>query len=150
MKPFALARVLELTEHRAEGLSRAVKLAHGAWLQARGRRVQLATLRDAHVAGLAGQLRSGVSAAHLQEVNRLQQAQAAEIDAARAAIDSAHQDWQKRLAEWLRVDQRVRALRLLEQRHRAQVAVQQKRVEQHEHDELVELAHYREAGRRVR
>jgi hypothetical protein len=30
------------------------------------------------------------------------------------------------------------------------VAVQQKRVEQREHDELVELAHYREAGRGVR
>ncbi len=150
MKPFALARLLELTERRAEGLSRAVKLAHGVWLQARGRQVQLATLRDAHVAELAGQLRGGVPAAQLQEMNRLQRAQAAEMRAAQAAIDAAHRDWQARLAEWLKVDQQVKALCLLRQRHLAQVAVQQKRVEQRQHDELVELAHARDAGRRAR
>lgn len=150
MKPFALATLLELAERRAEGLSRAVKLAHGVWLRARGRQVQLASLRDAHVAGLAGQLRGGVPAALLQEMNRLQHAQAAEMHAAQAAIDAAHRDWQARLAEWLQVEQRVKALRLLQQRHLAQVAIQQKRIEQRQHDELVELAHHRDAGRRVR
>ncbi|HMA11839.1 MAG TPA: flagellar FliJ family protein [Steroidobacteraceae bacterium] len=150
MKPFALARLLQLAERRAEGLSRAVKLAHGAWLHARGRQVQLTTLRDTRVAELAGQLRGGVSAAQLQEMNRLQHAQAAEMRAAQDAIDAAHHDWQARLAEWLQVEQRVKALRLLEQRHLAQVAIQQKRIEQHQHDELVELAHHRDTGRRVR
>lgn len=150
MKPFALARLLELAERRAEGLSRAVKLAHGVWLRARGRQVQLTTLRDAHVAGLAGQLRGGVPAALLQEMNRLQHAQSAEMRAAQAAIDAAHGDWQARLAEWLQTEQRVKALRLLQQRHLAQVAIQQKRIEQRQHDELVELAHHRDAGRRVR
>lgn len=150
MRPFALARLLQLAERRSEGLSRSVKFAHGVWLRARGRQVQLATLRDARVAELAGRLRSGVAATQLQEINRLQHAQAAEMQAALAAIDEAHRDWQARLAEWLQVEQRVKALRLLQQRHLAQAAIQQKRIEQRQHDELVELAHHRDAGRRVR
>lgn len=150
MRPFTLARVLELTERRAEGLSRTVKRAHGEWLHARGRQVQLAAVRDAHVEGLAGQLRAGVSTAQLQEANRLRQAQAAEIQAARAAIETAYQAWQARLAEWLEADQRLRALRRLEERYRAHVAVQQRRIEQREHDEFVERAHRGEAGGQVR
>jgi len=150
MRPFALARVLQLAERRSETLSRAVKFAHGVWLRARGRQVQLTTLRDAHIAQLAGELRGGVPAAQLQEMNRLQRAQAVEMQAAQDAIDAAHRDWQARLAEWLQVEQRVKALRLLEQRHLAQAAVLQKRIEQREHDELVELTHRREAGQRRR
>ncbi|HET9462379.1 MAG TPA: flagellar FliJ family protein [Thiobacillus sp.] len=147
MKPFSLARILQLAERRAEGLSREVKLAHGIWLRGRGRHVQLTTLRDAHVAQLASQLRDGVSATQLREMNRLQHAQAAEMQAAQAAIDAAHRDWQARLAEWMQVDQRVKALRLLEQRHLAQAAIQQRRSDQREHDELVELTHRQDAGR---
>ena len=37
MKPFTLARVLQLAERRSETLARTVKLAHGVWLRARGR-----------------------------------------------------------------------------------------------------------------
>jgi flagellar export protein FliJ len=108
--------------------------------------VQLTTLRDAHIARLADELRSGVTAEQLLERNRLQRAQAAELQAAQAAIDDAYRDWQARLAEWLREEQRVKALRLLEQRHLAQVAIQQRRLEQRRHDELVELAHHRGSG----
>ena len=150
MRPFALARVLQLAERRAEGLSRAVKFPHGIWLRARGRQVQLTTLRDAHVSQLSSRLRDGVSAAQLQEMNRLQHAQAAEMQAAQAAIDAAQRDWQARLAEWMQVGQRVKALRLLEQRYLAQAAIQQRRSEQREHDELVELTHRQDAGRRGR
>ena len=150
MKPFALARVLQLAERRSETLSRGVKLAHGVWLRARGRQVQLLTLRDAHITQLAGELRDGVTAAQLQETNRLQRAQAAEMQAAQAAIDAAHRDWQTRLAEWMQTEQRVKALRLLEQRHLAQVAIQQRRIEQRDHDELVALTHRRDAGQRGR
>jgi len=150
MKPFALARVLQLAERRSETLARAVKLAHGVWLRARGHQVQLLTLRDAHIRQLAGELRGGVTAAQLQETNRLQQAQAEEMQAAQAAIDVAHRDWQARLAEWMQVEQRVKALRLLEQRHLAQAAIQQRRIEQRDHDELVELTHRRDAGLRGR
>jgi flagellar export protein FliJ len=142
--------VLQLAERRSETLARAVKLAHGIWLRARGRQVRLLALRDAHIAQLAGELRAGVPAAQLQETNRLQRAQAAELQAAQAAIDAAHHDWQARLAEWIQIEQRVKALRLLEQRHLAQAAIQQKRIEQREHDELVELTHRRDAGQRVR
>lgn len=146
MKPFALARVLQLALGRSEAQARTVKLAHGIWLRARGRLVQLTTLRDAHIAQLAVELRDGIPAAQLQEKNRLQTAQAAEMQAAQASIDAAHRDWQAHLAEWIKLDQRVRALRLLEQRHLAQIAVQQRRIEQRQHDELVELAHHRESG----
>jgi len=148
LKPFSLARVLQLAERRSETLSRSVKLAHGIWLRARGRQVQLTALRDSHIAQLAGELRGGVTAALLQETNRLQRAQAAEMQAAQEAIDAAHSDWQARLAEWMQVEQRVKALRLLEQRHLAQAAIQQRRIEQRQHDELVELT-LRHAGRRV-
>jgi flagellar export protein FliJ len=148
MKPFALARVLQLAERRSETLSRAVKLAHGMWLRARGRQVQLTALRDAHIARLAGELRGGVSAAQLLEKNRLRQVQATEMQAAQDAIDAAHREWQVRLAEWMQAEQRVKALRLLEQRHQAQAAIQQRRVEQRQHDELVELT-FPHAGRRV-
>ena len=150
MKPFALARVLQLAERRSETLARGVKLAHGVWLRARGRQVQLTTLRDAHIGQLAGELRQGVAAAQLQEMNRLQHAQAAEMQAAQEAIDAAHLDWQARLAEWMKVEQRVKALRLLEQRHLAQAAIQQRRIEQRDHDELVALTHRRDAALRGR
>jgi flagellar export protein FliJ len=150
VKPFALARVLQLAGRRSETLARTVKLAHGAWLRARGRQVQLTTLRDAHIVQLAGELRGGVSAAQLQEMNRLQHAQASEMQASQAAIDAAYRDWQARLAEWMQAEQRLKALRLLEQRYQAQVAIQQKRVEQREHDELVELTHRLDAGRGMR
>lgn len=143
MKPFALARVLQLAERRSETLARAVKLAHGVWLRARGRQVQLFALRDAHITQLAGELRGGVTAAQLQETNRLRHAQAAEIHAAQAAIDDAYRDWQARLAEWLQAGQRVKALRLLAQRHLAHAAIQQRRIEQRDHDELVALMHRR-------
>jgi len=147
VKPFALARVLQLAERRSETLARTVKLAHGVWLRARGRQVQLAALRDAHIAKLAGQLRSGVAATQLQEMNRLQHAQLEEMQAAQAEIDAAHRDWQARLAEWMQAEQRVKALRLLQQRHQAQAAIQQRRIEQREHDELVDLTHRMDAGR---
>lgn len=150
MKPFALARVLQLAERRSETLVRGVKLAHGVWLRARGRQVQLLALRDAHIAQLAVALQDGVTAAQLQESNRLQHAQAAEIQIAQAAIDTAHRDWQARLAEWLQTEQRVKALRLLEQRYLAQAAIQQRRIEQRDHDELVELTHRRDARMRGR
>lgn len=141
MKGFALARVLQLAERRSETLSRSVKQAHGVWLRARGRLVQLTALRDARIAQLSDQLRGGVSAAQLQAAHRLRRAQADEMQAAQADIDAAHRIWQARLGEWMQAEQRVKALRLLEQRYAAQVAIQQRRLEQREHDELVELMH---------
>ena len=147
MKPFALARVLQLAERRSETLSRSVKHAHGVWLRARGRMVQLTALRDVRIAQWAARRRGGVAAAQLQEMNRLQQAQTGEIQAAQADIDTAHRAWQERLAEWMQVEQRVKALRLLQQRHQAQAAIQQRRIEQREHDELVELMHRSQADR---
>ena len=151
MKPFALARVLQLAERQIETQARAVKLAHGIWLRARGRQVRLTAVRDANIVQLAGELRSGVSADQLQEKSRLQLAQAADRQAAQATIDAAYREWQARLAEWMQVENRVKALRLLEQRYLEQAAIQGKRIEQRQHDELVELMHGRAmGGRRAR
>ncbi|OZA30190.1 MAG: hypothetical protein B7X93_04200 [Hydrogenophilales bacterium 17-61-9] len=151
MKPFALARVLQLAERQIETQARAVKLAHGIWLRARGRQVRLTAVRDAHIVQLASELRGGVPADQLREKNRFQLAQAADRQAAQAAIDAAYREWQARLAEWMQVENRVKALRLLEQRYLEQAAIQGKRVEQRQHDELVELMHGRAmGGRRVR
>ena len=151
MKPFALARVLQLAERQIETQARAVKLAHGIWLRARGRQVRLTAVRDANIVQLAGELRSGVSADQLQEKSRLQLAQAADRQAAQATIDAAYREWQARLAEWMQVENRVKALRLLEQRYLEQAAIQGKRIEQRQHDELVELIHGRAmGGRRAR
>ena len=151
MKPFALARVLQLAERQIETQARAVKLAHGIWLRARGRQVRLTAVRDASIVRLAGELRSGVSADQLQEKSRLQLAQAADRQAAQATIDAAYREWQARLAEWMQVENRVKALRLLEQRYLEQAAIQGKRIEQRQHDELVELMHGRAmGGRRAR
>ena len=148
MKSFALARVLQLAERRSETLSRAVKQAHGVWLRARGRQVQLAALRDAHIALLALDLKVGVSAAQVREASRLQHAQAEELRTAQAAIDAAHAEWRVRLDAWLAEENRVKALRLLEARHRAAVAVAERRIEQRQHDERVERLHRNDLRRR--
>jgi len=148
LKAFALARVLQLAERQIEMQARAVKFAHGVWLRARGHQVRLMTVRDAHIARLAVELRGGVAADSLREKNRLQLAQAAERHAARGEIDKAYHAWQARLAEWGEAEKRVKALRLLEQRHLNHAAMQNKRLEQRQHDELVELMHGRVAGTR--
>lgn len=145
MKPFALARVLQLAERQIEKQAREVKLAHGEWLRARGRQVRLTALRDAHIAQLAGALRAGMPADQLRERNRLQRARAAEMQAAQDDVGAAFDVWQSRLEVWKGMQQRVRALQLLEERYQAQVAVQNRRIEQRQHDELVELMHGRAA-----
>lgn len=143
-----LARVLQLAQRQIETQAREVKLAHGIWLRARGRQIRLVALRKAHIERLAGELREGVSAQQLQERNRLQNARAVEMREALGAIDVAYENWQARLAEWMQVEKRVKALRLLEERYTAQLAVQNKRIEQRQHDELVEHMHSRAAGGR--
>lgn len=147
MKPFALAGVLQLAERRSETLARTVKQSHGEWLRARGRAAQLASLRDAHIALLALDLKDGLPAAQLREASLLQQAQAAEMAAAQSAIDAAHAAWQARLATWLAEEQRVKALRLLEARHRERAAIAERRGEQRRHDELVERMQRGQVGR---
>lgn len=148
MNGFSLQRVLQLAEQRAESLSRAVKQAHGEWLRARGRQVQLRALRRIHVARLAERLQQGVAAAQLLDATRLQQAQDGEMQAAQAAVDAAHAEWQARLAIWVQAEQRVKALQVLKKRALDRAAVRQKRIDQRQHDELVELARYRQETRR--
>ncbi|MBT9567098.1 MAG: flagellar FliJ family protein [Thiobacillus sp.] len=150
MKPFALARVLQLAERQIEKQAREVKLAHGVWLRARGRQVQLTALRDAHIAQLAAELRGGVAADHLLEKSRLQRMRADEMRAAQRDIDEAYRVWQAQLAIWMSIQKRVRALQLLEERYQAHAVIQNRRLEQRQHDELVELMHGRVApGRRA-
>jgi len=139
---FSLQRVLQLAQQRAEGLSRAVKQAHGEWLRARGRQVQLRALRQTHVARLAERLQQGLAAAQLLDATRLQRAQDGEMQAAQAAVDAAHAEWQARLVVWMQAEQRVKALQVLKKRALDRAAIRQKRIDQRQHDELVELARF--------
>lgn len=148
MNGFTLHRVLQLAEQRAENLSRAVKQAHGEWLRARGLQVRLASLRQHHSVHLADSLRRGLAGTALLDAARLQRAQDDELRAAQLAIDVAHAEWQARLAVWLQAQQRVKALQVLRQRALDRAAIKQKRIDQRQHDELVELARHRQETRR--
>lgn len=148
MNGFTLHRVLQLAEQRAENLSRAVKQAHGEWLRARGRQVQLRGLRQTHAVRLAERLHQGLAASQLLDATRLQQAQDREMRAAQGAIDAAYAEWQARLAVWMQAEQRVKALQVLKQRALDRAAIKQKRIDQRQHDELVELARFRQESRR--
>ena len=77
-REFRLLLLLDLAQRRAEAHSREVKRAHGEWLRARGRQVQLADLRDLRVRDLAGQMRSGLTGECLRARARLLQMQAAD------------------------------------------------------------------------
>jgi flagellar export protein FliJ len=145
---FTLHRVLQLAEQRAEALSRSVKQAHGEWLRARGLQVRLASLRQGHATRLADGLRRGLAASALLDAAHLQRAQEAELRAAQRAIDAAYAEWQARLAVWLQAQQRVKALQVLRQRAVDRAAIKQKRADQRQHDELVELARHRHEVRR--
>ena len=61
--------------------------------------------------------------------------------------DAAHAAWQARLATWQAEEQRVKALRLLEARHRERAAIAARRGEQRRHDELVERMQRGQVGR---
>ena len=141
-REFRLLLLLDLAQRRAEAHSREVKRAHGEWLRARGRQVQLADLRDLRVRDLAGQMRSGLTGECLRERARLLQMQAADLADAQRNIESAHRNWQAKLALWLQAQQRVKALKVLEQRHQGRLAVQERRVTQRQHDELVQSSRY--------
>nr|MCU0923733.1 flagellar FliJ family protein [Burkholderiaceae bacterium] len=60
----------------------------------------------------------------------------------------AYAEWQARLAVWLQAQQRVKALQVLRQRAVDRAAIKQKRADQRQHDELVELARHRHEVRR--
>ena len=141
-REFRLLLLLDLAQRRAEAHSREVKRAHGEWLRARGRQVQLKDLRDLRVRDLAGQMRSGLPGERLRERARLLQMQAADLADARLNIELAHRDWQAKLALWLQAQQRVKALKVLQQRHQGRLAVQERRLEQRQHDELVQSSRY--------
>ncbi len=63
-------------------------------------------------------------------------------------IDAAYAEWQARLAVWMQAEQRVKALQVLKQRALDRAAIKQKRIDQRQHDELVELARFRQESRR--
>ena len=146
-REFRLLLLLDLAQRRAEAHSREVKRAHGEWLRARGRQVHLKDLRDLQVRDLAGQMRSGLAGERLRERARLLQMQAADLADARRTVESAHRDWQAKLALWLQAQQRVKALKVLQQRHQERLAVQERRLEQRQHDELVQSSSYRRRDR---
>lgn len=139
---FSLQLVLDLAERRAEEKAREVKRAHGEWLRARGHQTRLLTIRDARVRELTGQLRQGLAASQLHERSRLLHLHETELQLAAARIESTYLVWQQKLAAWLQLQQRVKALKVLEQRHLDARGVELRRMEQRQHDELSQHARF--------
>lgn len=135
---FTLQLVLDLALRDAEAQARDVKRSHGEWLRARGHRVQLLALRDARVKELAAQLHPGLSAEQLALRTHFLQQQQIELHKAAQRIAKTYQTWQDLLKRWMRAQDRVKALRVLEQRYIERRNVQLRRVEQREHDELAQ------------
>lgn len=135
---FSLQLVLDLAVRDAEAQARDVKRCHGEWLRARGHRIHLLRLRDEQVKGLADQLRPGLTADALRVRTHLLAQQQAELQQAALRIDTTYQIWQALLARWMRAQDRVKALRVLELRHMQARGVQLRRLEQRQHDELAQ------------
>ncbi len=141
-KGFSLQLILNLALRQADALSREVKRSHGEWLLARGQRVQLLALRDRHIHELAGELRPGIAAADLSLRTQRMQRQQAELQQAALRIDTSRQAWQAKLAEWMQLQDRVKALRVLEQRYMEALGIQARRTEQRQHDELAQNSRF--------
>ena len=135
---FSLQLVLDLAVRDAEAQVREVKRSHGEWLRARGYRVHLLSLRDERVTALAQQLRPGLSAQALRVGTHVLIMQHAELALAAQRIDATYQAWQALLTRWMHAQDRVKALRVLEQRHIAARGIQLRRLEQRQHDELAQ------------
>ena len=139
---FPLQLVLDLAVRHAEEKSREAKRAHGEWLRARGRRAQILALRDERITELASQLRPGLPAEQLRARVRLLQMQEAELVNTTQNVETTYQAWQAKLALWLQLQDRVKALKVLEQRHLDARVVQARRVEQRQHDELAQVTRF--------
>lgn len=135
---FELQLVLDLALRDAEDKAREVKRSHGEWLRARGQRVHLLALRDERVNALATQFQSGLSADTLSMRASFLQMQQIELRKAAQRIDETYQVWQKLLQGWMHAQDHVKALRVLEVRYLERRAVQLRRLEQRQHDELAQ------------
>ena len=135
---FSLQLVLDLAVRDAEAQVREVKRSHGEWLRARGYRVHLLSLRDERVTALATQLCPGLSAQALRVGTHVLTLQQAELQQAAEQITITYQAWQALLTRWMHAQDRVKALRVLEQRHIAARGIQLRRLEQRQHDELAQ------------
>ena len=138
MNKFSLQLVLDLVERQAETLAREVKRSHGEWLLARGHQVQLQVARDRQIHALAGELAPGLNAAVLMLRSQFLQRQQADLQRAAQRVETCHQAWQARLAQWMHAHDRVKALKVLERYHLDAQAVQERRIEQRQHDELAQ------------
>jgi flagellar export protein FliJ len=135
---FSLQLVLDLAERQAEALSREVKRSHGEWLLARGQQVQAQAARDRIVQTLASDLAPGLSSARLAQRAQMGQARQAELRRAVQRVADRHAQWQARLAQWMQANARVKALKVLQRHYLDERAVQARRSEQREHDELAQ------------
>ena len=133
---FSLQLVLDRVERQAETLSREVRRRHGEWLFARGALVQAQAARDRQLHALASELAPGLAAPLLAQRTRLAAQLQSALGRAAALVESTHAAWQTQLAQWAQVNDRVKALKVLERHHLDALAVQARRSEQREHDEL--------------
>jgi flagellar biosynthesis chaperone FliJ len=135
---FPLQLVLDRVEGQAEALAREVKRSHGVWLLARGREVQLRGARDRQLGVLAAELAPGLAATVLAQ--RAQFAACLQVDLQRAVahVDACHAAWQTQLVHWMQANDQVKALKVLQRHHLDARAIQARRSEQREHDELAQ------------
>lgn len=141
-RPFPLQLVLDLTERRAEAKSRAVKLAHAAWLRARTEVVRLEQQREAYIRALSKRLQQGDAAAVAREADEALRAYQRRLHAGRRAIESRHVAWQRTLELWQAERKRFEALQMLAERHAHSEARRDAKQERRLHDELASKAAY--------
>jgi flagellar FliJ protein len=143
-RPFPLQLVLDLTERRAEAKSRAVKLAHAAWLRARTEVVRLEQQREAYTRALSSRLQGGDASVAAREADEALRGYQARLKAGMRATDSRHVAWQRTLDIWQAEKKRLEALQILAERHAQEEARQDERRERRLHDELAaKAAHVR-------
>lgn len=132
---FALQIVYDLARKRVEAAERAVKQAHGQWLRARAQLVRLQTERGRYVEALArerGKSQAGFYPAAVEAWQVLD----ARLRQGRQELDATHAEWQQALNAWQEQEKRVRALTVLLQRHRDELARRDTVRERKVHDEI--------------
>lgn len=141
-RPFSLQLVLDLTERRAEAKSRAVKIAHAAWLRARTQVVRMQQQRARYNDGLSLRLRAGCASNVAQTASEALHHYQKRLAAGMQLIESTHEAWQRALADWQAEKKRLEALQTLARRHALEEARREEKQERRLHDELASKAAY--------
>jgi len=127
---FTLEQVLAVAERQLEVETRKVKAAQGRILDARAHEARIAQAAVVERERLAYTLTHGATGAvlarHAEASGRIE----AQRCAARIDVEEAVEAWQARLAEWKKLEGRVRAYKVIRERWLARLAIRERRQEQ--------------------